>query len=62
MTNDDPIIAEVRAARAKLMRECNNDVNKLFERLKEMEREHPERIVTKADLDSRRQPEKSKSA
>ena len=51
---DDPIVAEVREARAKLMAECDYDLDKLFVRIKELERQHPERLVTREQLDARR--------
>jgi hypothetical protein len=49
---DDPIVAEVREARAKLMAECGYDLNRLFDRLREMERQHPEKYITKEQLDA----------
>ena len=59
---DDPIVAEVHAARAKLMEECGNDFDKLFARLKEMEKQHPERVLTKEQLDLLRQKQKTDQA
>lgn len=36
---DDPIVAEVRAARRALMEEVGNDIGKLFEYLKRQQEE-----------------------
>jgi hypothetical protein len=59
---DDPIVAEIRAARAKLMEECDLDLDKLFARLKEMEMQHPERVITKEQLDAQRAKESPERA
>lgn len=45
MTIDDPIVAEVREAGAEMAREANNDLHTLCERLREAERQHPERLL-----------------
>jgi hypothetical protein len=45
-TFDDPIVAEVRKAGAELAHEANDDLHTLCERLREAERQHPERLVT----------------
>ncbi|HOZ28730.1 MAG TPA: hypothetical protein PLO37_26135 [Candidatus Hydrogenedentes bacterium] len=42
----DPIIAEVYRAKEQFAREIENDVGKLFERLREAAKKHPERMVT----------------
>ena len=42
---DDPIIAEIRQVRAELAREANYDVHVIGERIREIERQHPERLV-----------------
>ncbi len=52
--NQDPVVAEVRAARAELMKECGYDLNRLFQRLREYQQAHPERLITKEQLDARR--------
>jgi hypothetical protein len=41
---DGPIVAAVREARAKIAAECDYDLDKLFEQLKKIEAEHPERV------------------
>ena len=56
---DDPIVAEVREARARLMAECDYNLDKLFARIKELEQQHPERLVTREQLDARRGRAKS---
>ena len=50
----DPIVAEVHRARAKLLKKFGGDMDKLFDYLKAQEAKHPERIITKKDLDRRR--------
>lgn len=42
----DPIIEEVRAARAEVFREAGNDLHKLCELLREAEKQHKDRLVT----------------
>ena len=42
---DDPIVAEVRKAGEEMAREANYDLHILCERLREAEREHPERLA-----------------
>jgi predicted transcriptional regulator len=51
---EDPIVKEVREARAKIWEECGGDMNKLWERIKAAEAEHPERLITKEEFDRRR--------
>ena len=43
--SDDPILAEVRKARDEMACEANYDIHTLCERLREAERQHPERLV-----------------
>ena len=43
---EDPIVAETRALREELMNEVGNDLDALFEYLKEREKLHPERLVS----------------
>ena len=43
--SDDPILAEVRKARDEMARAANYDSHILCERLREAERQHPERLV-----------------
>ena len=52
--NPDPIVAEVRAARAALMKECGYDLDRFVSRMQQYQREHPERFITKEQLDARR--------
>ena len=42
---DDPIVAEVRKAGDEMAREASYDLHTLCERLREAERQHPERLV-----------------
>lgn len=41
----DPIIAEVYRAKDQFSRQIGNDVGRLFERLLEDEKKHPERMT-----------------
>ena len=41
---EDPIVAEIRKVRAELAREAGYDLHVICERLREAERQHPERM------------------
>lgn len=43
---EDPIVAETRALREALMNEVGNDLNNLFEYLRQREALHPQRLVS----------------
>ena len=43
----DPIVEEVRKHRREIERECGNDFDKLFKRIKEREKHFQNRLVTK---------------
>ena len=51
----DPIVEEVRRLRREIAQECNNDIHLLFERHRQQIRDGNARVVTKTDLDERRQ-------
>ena len=53
---EDEIIAEVRAARAKIAAECGYDMKKLGERLMRLQQEHPEGLVTHVPPPTEPQP------
>jgi len=42
---DDPIVAEIRRARAKMLAECGGDLEQLMDRLAERENEDRSRLV-----------------
>ena len=44
----DPVIKEVYRAKEQFAREIGNDVGKLFERLREDAKKHPERMAQPA--------------
>jgi hypothetical protein len=46
----DPLIDEVRAIRHKISEEFGDDVNRLAEHLREIELQHPGRVLQPADL------------
>jgi hypothetical protein len=45
MTNDDPIVAEIRAVRSELASRFGNDINALCDFLAAREIQHKERLV-----------------
>ena len=51
----DPIVRETRAARAKLFKECEEDLDKLLNLLKASEEQDKDRIVTMETLQKKRQ-------
>jgi hypothetical protein len=44
----DPLIDEIRAIRRKISDRFGNDVDRLIEHLREVERQHPDRVVAPA--------------
>lgn len=52
---EDPIVNEIRASREKIAAELNYDIHKLFSLWREMEKEHPDRLVVTKQLSN--QPE-----
>ncbi|MBI2432939.1 MAG: hypothetical protein HYV26_08715 [Candidatus Hydrogenedentes bacterium] len=49
----DPIIEEIYRIKDELAEEFGGDVKKLFAHLRELEKQHPERLVSPADLKRR---------
>lgn len=41
----DPLIDEVRSRRRALFASCGDDLNRLLERVEELQRQHPEKLV-----------------
>lgn len=54
---EDPIVKETRLARAKLFAECDQNLDKLMDRLKASEEHDKSRVVSIEALRSRRQVE-----
>jgi len=50
---DDPIVAEVREARAALLAECDGDLGKLMQHLRDRESRHAERVLSLDDVKRR---------
>ena len=50
----DPIVEEIHAIREKIARECGFDLSQIMVRLRESEKQHPERLVDKHALKARR--------
>ena len=42
---NDPIVAEVRAARARIFAECDHDLHKLFQRLRRRQKTSGLKVV-----------------
>ena len=55
MMNDDPIVEEIHQIRARLLAECNGDLDRLLDRYKQSE--DPDRVVTFQDVQQRHQRE-----
>ena len=51
--NDDPIVEEIHQIRARLLAECNGDLDQLLDRYKQSE--DRDRVVTLKDVEQRRQ-------
>jgi hypothetical protein len=43
-SKDDPVVERVRQARRALAKECDYDIDKMFELFKSMQAQHPERV------------------
>jgi hypothetical protein len=41
----DPLIDEVRSRRRALLASCGNDLNRLLERIEQLQRQHPGKMV-----------------
>jgi len=54
----DPIVDEVRASRTKIWEECGGDLKLLMNRLRKAQEKHPERVITKKELDRQRKLER----
>ena len=52
----DPIVEEVREARARIFAECGDDLGKLMDRLQAAESQHQDRIVTRDMLPYKSNP------
>ena len=46
MAPDDPIVAEVRETRKKIEMAANNDFETLYERMVELQKQYPYRLIT----------------
>ncbi|MFQ5503009.1 MAG: hypothetical protein ACE5EQ_12040 [Phycisphaerae bacterium] len=45
MTRDDPVVERVRAARRRIVAECQGDAHKIYEWAKAIEAQYPDRLV-----------------
>lgn len=58
---DDPVVAEVRAARERLLAECGYDLHKVIERSRGILKNWPGKVVTKEELERDRREAGSKA-
>lgn len=52
---NDPIVEEVHRIREKMWDACGGDLDRLIRSLRASERLHPERIITRKDVEKIRQ-------
>ncbi len=52
----DPVVEEVREARQNILERFGGDLAKYCEHLRQEQTEHPERYVSKEELDAHRKP------
>ncbi len=45
----DPLIDEIRRIRDEISRECDNDLNQLFEELRRIQEQHREKVLRRDD-------------
>ena len=50
----DHIVEEIHRIREKMLEECGGDIDKLMDRIKGREAEHPERIISLEELKKRK--------
>ena len=50
----DPIVEEIHRVRKKMLDDCGGDFDKLFERLKDAQGKHKDRLVSKIPRTKRR--------
>jgi hypothetical protein len=55
----DPIVEEVHRIRDQLLAECGGDMDLYIEKIKEFEKLHPERLITKEQLEALKRPKES---
>ena len=60
--NRDPIVAEIRQARQKILEECGGDLEKLLDRLKAAETQDRGRVVSKKSLRQQVQHQRGRPA
>ena len=59
---NDPIVEEVHRVREKMWDECGGNLDRLIESLRASEKLHPERVVTREDLEKIRHKSKTSQA
>ncbi len=48
----DPLIDEIRQIREEIGRECDNNLKKLFDELRKLQDEQPERVIYRRNRDT----------
>jgi hypothetical protein len=59
-TTHDPIVAEVRRVRERLLAECGGDLHKYVDRIREAQEQDRDRLVTKEEMQRRKLEAKGK--
>lgn len=54
---NDPVVEEVREARQRILERFGGDLAKYCDHLRQEQAEHPERYVSKEELDAQRKAE-----
>lgn len=57
---NDPIVEEIHQIREKLLAQYGGDMDKYLDHLKEAEKQHQDRLVTKEQLQAMRDSKRSK--
>lgn len=56
----DPIVEEIRQTRARIWQECGGSLERLIERLKNAEKQHPDRLIRSlSEVRRKESPEES---
>mgnify|MGYP000526583343 CR=1 FL=1 len=50
---EDPIVEEVRRIRFQIEKECNNDIEEIYQKALELQKSHTQKLVIKPFLSDR---------
>lgn len=59
---NDPIVEEIHRIREKMWEDCGGNLDRLIESLRASEKLHPERVISRQDLEKIRQKAKIEQA